>query len=265
MERLSSPEQLDRLVSITSPTAWLAMVMLWLFLGAAAAWSVWGNLPTRIDGSGILFSSGGRVFDAMAPAAGTVASVLAVGSEVTKGQSVASLEQIAGEQDMRHSGDIAAEKEGDHRQLMAAYDRELQIKRDNFVKQRAALDKVVAAAILAEISLRSGQHDCWVSEGGGNFSGGQRQRMEIARALIGDPVLLVLVEATAALDPLTEHLIDDHLRRRGCSCVIIAHRLSTVRDADEIIVLNRGRVVERGRQEALVAAGGTYARLIEAE
>jgi len=143
--------------------------------------------------------------------------------------------------------------------------------RENLTLWTHAPDEALAralrdAALDEEIAARAGGLDAPLQEGARNLSGGQRQRLEIARALVGDPAILILDEATSALDPTSEARVEASLRARGTTCLVVAHRLSTVRDADEILVLEGGRVVERGRHEDLVKIpNGRYAALVATE
>ncbi|MBP3320203.1 MAG: NHLP family bacteriocin export ABC transporter peptidase/permease/ATPase subunit [Clostridia bacterium] len=132
---------------------------------------------------------------------------------------------------------------------------------EDFAVIMAAKDSDIHESIVS----RPDGYNHVLSEGGKDFSGGQCQRIEIARALAQEPSIIILDEATSALDAKTEHLVMENVRKAGCTCIVIAHRLSTIRDCDEIIVLDKGSVVERGKHEDLMKLNGKYKQLVITE
>jgi len=146
LERLSSPEQLDRMITLTSPTGWAASVAIAILLAAIVAWGIFGRVPTRVQGVGILVARGGQVFNAMAPASGTLASVAKIGAAVNEGDIVATLDEAPAEQDLDDATNLLREREDQLKQLAARLNREIDARRKVDAQQRENLDEIIRSA-----------------------------------------------------------------------------------------------------------------------
>jgi HlyD family secretion protein len=159
LERLSSPEQLDQLAGLTSPLGWLALAALGLVVVSALAWSVFGSVPTWVEGRGILVSQGGHLFDARAPADGSVVSIAPVGTVVRKGDLLAALEDSRLRQDLQHAQDVEAEKRADREHIAARYEHEIAMKRENVEARKGNIARRIEAAKQSAVFYDKLLHD----------------------------------------------------------------------------------------------------------
>ncbi len=158
---------------------------------------------------------------------------------------------------------------------LAVVDQDIILYEDTIANNIKMWDKSIAdyemilaardAHIHENIMMREGGYQYRLTEGGSDFSGGERQRLEIARVLAQDPTIVILDEATSALDARTEYDVVQSIQARGVTCIVIAHRLSTIRDCDEIIVLDHGEIVDRGTHDELMSHEGLYSQLVMSE
>ena len=146
LDRLASPEQLDQLITLTSPIGWAALVAIAVLLSTIVVWGIFGEVPTRVQGAGILVARGGQVFDAMAPTTGTLASVVSIGTTLNKGDVVATLDDAQAEQDLEHAKNALHEQEDQLRQLADRFDREIDARRKVDAQQRDNLGEIIRSA-----------------------------------------------------------------------------------------------------------------------
>lgn len=147
LDRLSSPEQLDRLIRVSDPVGWLALGTVTFLLAAIVAWGIWGKIPDQVDGKGILISAGGRVIDAMSPSDGTITKLFVrQNDEVEKGQEIAIIEQSALRQEYEGAQETLKEREAEKRQIVETFKREFKLKQSNFADQTAAQRQIITAA-----------------------------------------------------------------------------------------------------------------------